>query len=375
MGDAADEPRLRVLLGPTDPAGVAHNLGQGLRELGHSTETVVWEPSPFGYAHDRVIESVPERLRFALGAGRRHDVVHAFGGRSLVPYLDLVAARLRRRSTIVQYNGTDARDSAIAAELHPARARIVDPARDRNIRAHRRAAGLIARSAAVQDLELVSYLLGSYRTIYVIPFAIDLPTIDAIDRPDAPAQSGKPLRVLHAPSNRRVKGSDLIDAAIAAAGEEAAIEPVTVHGMPHEQTLAAVAHADVVVDQLNSETPGVLAAEGMALGKPVLVEMDERKLAPFARPTPAVAIDRDTLAARLVALAHDPAERARLGAAGRSYARAVHSPLGAARAATAAYHHSRTGTPGVFQVTPDGAIVQLNPSDLAHVTPSGAQRS
>ena len=62
MGDAADEPRLRVLLGPTDPAGVAHNLGQGLRELGHSTETVVWEPSPFGYAHDRVIESVPERL-------------------------------------------------------------------------------------------------------------------------------------------------------------------------------------------------------------------------------------------------------------------------------------------------------------------------
>ena len=369
---ARDERRLRVLLGPTDPAGVAYNLGQGLRELGHSTEIVVWEPSPFGYGHDRALESIPERLRFAFGAGRRHDVVHTFGGRSLVPYLDLVAARLRGRTTVVQYNGTDARDSAIASELHPARARIVDPGRDRNLRIHRRIAGLIARSAAVQDLELVSYLLGSYRSIYVIPFAIDLPAIERVDRPAAAPSSSAPLRVLHAPSNRRVKGSDLIDASIAAAGTSVAIEPVTIAGAPHAEVLTAVAGADVVVDQLNSETPGVLAAEAMALGKPVLVEMDERKLAPFARPTPAVPIDANTLTPRLVSLARNPAERARLGAAGRTYARAIHSPRSAAQAAEAAYRHSRTNSSGIFQVGPDGAVSPLTAEDVRHVTPQAS---
>ena len=48
-------------------------------------------------------------------------------------------------------------------------------------------------------------------------------------------------------------------------------------GQPHEDVLAAVAVSDLVVDQLNSETPGVLSAEAMALGKPVICEYDERK--------------------------------------------------------------------------------------------------
>ena len=37
---------------------------------------------------------------------------------------------------------------------------------------------------------------------------------------------------------------------------EAPVELVTVTGRPHEDVLAAIADADLVVDQLNSETPG-----------------------------------------------------------------------------------------------------------------------
>lgn len=374
MTGASDDGRLHVLLGPTDPAGVAGNLGQGLRELGHAVEVVVWEPSPFGYRHDRSLESLWERLRFAIGAGRSHDVLHMFGGRSVVPYLDLVAARARRRLSIVQYNGTDARCSGIAAELHPARARIVEPSRDRNLRVHRRVAGRIARAAIVQDLELVSYLVGSYRSIYVVPFAIDLPAIDRAAGTHPPAGGDSALRVLHAPSNRRVKGSDQIEAGIRAAAVEAGLEPVTVSQASHSEVLAEIARADLVVDQLNSETPGVLAAEAMALGKPVLVEFDERKLAAFARPTPAVPINADDLAARLVALARDPAERAALGESGKAYARAVHAPVGAARAAEAVYRHAARRQPGVFEAGPDGAVRQLGASALTGVLPQGHRR-
>jgi hypothetical protein len=354
----ADGDRLRVLLGPTDPAGVASNLAQGLRDAGHEARMVVWEPSPYGYRHDETVEDLPRRLRFATRAGRHADAIHTFGGRSWVPYVDLLLARARGRTCVVQYNGTDARTSDIAGRLHPARARIVDPARDRNIAAHRRVAGRIANAAAVQDLELVSYLTDSYARIYVLPFAIDLPALErAAAEAPPPSASRGPLRIFHAPSNRRVKGSDLIEAAVeAAAAATADVELVTVTGASHAKVLAQLTRADVVVDQLNAETPGVLAAEAMALGKPVLCEHDERKLASFARPTPVVAVDAATLAERLVELAADPAERERLSLAGREYARRVHAPAAAARAALAMYAHARTAAPGVYEVDPAGSI-------------------
>jgi glycosyltransferase involved in cell wall biosynthesis len=354
--DRGDDDELGVLLGPTDPAGVASNLAAGLEASGHAVRTVVWEPSPYGYRHDAVVERLSQRLRFAAGVGRHEDVVHTFGGRSWVPYADLALARLRGATCVVQYNGTDARSVEIAHRLHPARARIVDPGLDRNVRLHRRLAGRVAHAAAVQDLELVSYLIGNYQRIYVLPFAIDLAALDrAAAEAATPATTG-PLRVFHAPSNRRVKGSDLIEDAVRVAASQADIELVTLTNVPHSAVLDRLARVDVVVDQLNAETPGVLAAEAMALDKPVLCEYDERKLASFARPTPVVAVDADTLAERLVELARDAGLRERLGAEGRDYARGIHAPAAAARAAAAMYRHVRTASPGIYEVGPEGRV-------------------
>ena len=157
------------------------------------------------------------------------------------------------------------------------------------------------------------------------PFAIDT----AGDRARGPwfeAQPQGPLRVLHAPSHRAIKGSDAIEAAVRACRREAAIELVTVSGRPHDEVLAAVAGSDLVVDQLNSETPGVMSAEAMALGKPVVCEYAEEKLASFARPCPVVPATPETLRATVLELAADGERRRELGAAGREYASRVHGP-------------------------------------------------
>lgn len=352
--------RHRVLLGPADPAGVASNLALGLDELGHGADVVVWEASPFAYRYDAALGGVGNRLRFAASAGRRHDVLHAFGGRSWVPYLDLVAARARRRTCVVQYNGTDVRCSTIAHGLHPARARIVDGSGDRKTRAHRRVAGRIAKAALVQDLELASYLLDDYDAIYVLPFAIDLPALERAEAaaPDLPADAAP--RIFHAPSKRWVKGSDAIEAAIATVSADLPLEAVTITGTRHSEVLAELALADVVVDQLNCEAPGVLAAEAMALGKPVLCEYDESRLAPFARPSPVVAIAPETVADRLAELLDDQPRQRKLGEEGRAYARRVHAPRAAARAAEAVYAHVEEGREGVFEAAPDGTISALD---------------
>ena len=341
---------MKVAIGPADPAGVGSALAAGLVACGHEAVTVMWLESVWGYPADRLVGTRGGALRFALAASRRFEVLHVLGGRSWAFYSDLLLARAEGRTGLIQYNGSDCRTSDIAARLHPARARVVDPGRDREIRLHRRLAAHAARAAVVQDLELVDYLRSDFARVYVAPFAIDAA---AVDRAQATAiETDGPLRVVHAPTERRIKGSDEIEAAIRGSGLDIELETVT--GRPHDEALAAMAGADVVVDQLNAETPGVLSAEAMALGKPVLCEHDPAKLAGFARPCPVVAITAATLADRLGELAADPERRRSLGEAGRRYARATHHPDVAAAAMVAVYRHAPGAGPGLYEASPVG---------------------
>ena len=109
-----------------------------------------------------------------------------------------------------------------------------------------------------------------------------------------------------------------------------------------------------MIDQLNSETPGVLSAEAMALGKPVICEYAEHKLASFARPCPVVAATPETLDARLLELAANAGRRRELAEAGREYAARVHDPGVAAAAAEAVYEHAPQAAPGIYEAGPGG---------------------
>jgi hypothetical protein len=358
--DAPPAGRLRVAFGPVDPAGVGSALAGGLAARGHDARVVTWSPSPFGYAHHELVAGWPARVRFAATAHARFDVLHALGGYSWAPFADLALARLRGRVALIQFNGSDCRTAEVADRLHPARARIVRPELDGMVRRNLRLGGLAAGAAVVQDLELVTYVEPTFGAVYVLPLAIDLPAIDAARtaaETGAAAEANapdRPLRVLHAPSDRRVKGSDEIEAAVAEAARELPLELVTVSGRPHAEVLDEIARADVVIDQLNAETPGVLALEAMALGKPVLCEYDATKLAGFARPSPAVAIAPGSIAGPLLDLCRDRERMTRLGADGAAYARRLHSPEAAARAAEHVYAHRRGGGRGIFEATPEG---------------------
>lgn len=80
-----------------------------------------------------------------------------------------------------------------------------------------------------------------------------------------------PLRILHAPSHRRVKGTDLILAALnQLKAENYVFELLLVEGMSNARAREIYAQADILVDQLFAGWYGGLAVELMALGKPVL---------------------------------------------------------------------------------------------------------
>lgn len=343
---------MRVLLGPENPAGVASALRDGLRRRGNVADLVVFRPHPYGLPHDRVAATYAARLREGLAAPSRYDVLHYQFGTSLLELLDAGWARTRRRLVLMHYWGSDVRTGAVARRLHPARARVVGTqatVSERTVVRRLRVASRVCRAALVSDLELASYVEPWFERVYLVPTPLARPE----PRPaPAPLPGNGPV-VFHAPSDPTIKGSGEVRAVMERLAERGVLRPRMVTGVPHDAVLAELGRADLVVDQLNSETPGVLALEAMALGKPVLLEYRPDALAPFARAAPLVRVTAASLEAELEALCRDPARRAELGDAGRRFVAEVHDADRVAAAVERVYEHAPTAAPGTYSAAGD----------------------
>ncbi|MGY8832627.1 MAG: glycosyltransferase family 1 protein [Pseudomonadales bacterium] len=155
--------------------------------------------------------------------------------------------------------------------------------------------------------------------------------------PSYTQDQNRPLRIVHAPSNRKVKGSDLILSALdrlRAQGFE--FELLLVEGMSNAEARKVYESADVLVDQLFAGWYGGLAVELMALGKPVLVYIRDEDLEfippemkadlPFIQITPVTVEDalRDLLLMPRESLVA-------LGKRSRAFVERWHDPLNIAR--------------------------------------------
>ncbi|ANS77943.1 putative aminotransferase, class-II [Serinicoccus hydrothermalis] len=105
----------------------------------------------------------------------------------------------------------------------------------------------------------------------VLPGATWLPLVVDVDRfaaaPGRRALGRERPVVLHAPSNPRLKGTEVVERVLEGLQSAGLVEYRRLAGVPHEQMAAFVADADVVVDQVVLGNPGVLLAETLAAGR------------------------------------------------------------------------------------------------------------
>lgn len=161
--------------------------------------------------------------------------------------------------------------------------------------------------------------------------------------PSYTQDQNRPLRIVHAPSNRKVKGSDLILSALDALRAQGfEFELLLVEGMSNADARKVYESADVLVDQLFAGWYGGLAVELMALGKPVLVYIRDEDLGfippemkadlPFLQMTPTTV--QDSLRDLLLMPRKDLVD---LGKKSRAFVERWHDPLSIAREVQADY--------------------------------------
>lgn len=350
-------PARRVLFASAEIAGVASTTRDALRRRGHHAELWTITEHPFLRREDRMIQGYGRRAVAALRAPFRFDVLHMQAGNTLLEYVDLAWARVvpaRRPLVLMHYWGDDVRLRLEAGVQRPLGADEAWEAQQRAaetlMRRRLRLASRLGHAAIVSDLELAGHAQRWFETVYLVPTPLgleDIPSTPAVRRPG-------PVRILHAPSHQLVKGTSTILAAIDRVAACHDVEPVLLSGVPRSKVLERLADADLVVDQLGSQTTGVLALESMAVGRPVLVQYERELLAPFARDTPAVAVTADTVEQRIEELVGDAERRAELGRAGREFVTRTHDADVVAATLEQVYAHARRAGPGLFDATPDG---------------------
>ena len=344
-------PRLpRVAVGPTDVAGCAWALQAGLDAIGARCDVVLWSRPSTGFPAGRVLGRAG-RARFGLGAPARTHVFHYQYGSTWLPlFADAYAARALRRTVVAQYYGDDCRVHSIASRHFPARAPVVDPKREEAVRARVRRLARIAHAAIVSDLELATYLTPFYRRIYVTALPLH-PT----ERPRSARKPPDGRRVvLHAPTDPVAKGSAAIAEAVSSVAARVPVDYRLLTGVPYTEVEAALADADVVVDQLNSLTLGIFALEAMRAGAVVVGQFDRRVLAPYQSDFPAVEVTAATLEPVLETLLRDDRRRAEIAERAAAYVARTHDPATVATTLVAVYEHARTAGPGIFEATPAG---------------------
>lgn len=330
---------MRVLHLPTTVGGGPSGLSYELRKLGIDSQVWTLDQNYLDYSVDRVLMDARDpmvvQMLKAFRAGAyvfgRWDVVHfnygstlfSNGGKLLsrrspgdrghrtaklvtatlrtvaavMQRLELFILRARRIPFFVFYQGSDARqgdyslkhfDISIAAQVPPGHdTRESDEWKRRQITLMtKHSAGIYAVNPDLLHVLPSSARFIAYGHVPVREWEPRFPQADD-DR----------LVFAHAPSNRSVKGTDVILAALAELESEGyRFEVDLIEGLSNADALARYRRADVVIDQLYAGWYGGVAVEAMALGKPVVVYLRESdfqflppkmvKDLPFFRATP-----------------------------------------------------------------------------------------
>lgn len=319
---------MRILIGPVEVAGVSNALSHGLRALGHDPTVVVYRPHPFGYPYDHLVPTAPgrwrstlKRGRFSIAAALRWDAFVFNFGHSLMPRnFDLPFLTAARKPTAMLFHGSDIRHpDYLPSDLRTKQEMIKRVERWTQVR--------------FAQPEYADHLSQPY-------YQFRVPTVLPAIQPDLPPSEVP--QILHAPSDRGVKGTESVRQAIReleGAGIPFRYREIT--GSSHQAVVQAVRDADIIVDQLRIGWYGAFAVEAMAYGKPVVAHIRPDLVTSHGIDPPIVRATPNTLTDALSRLVVSPDLQRQIGRQSREFVERYHASIKVAAHLIEAWEETR----------------------------------
>lgn len=332
-----------VLIGATNSAGQGTAWARALAAAGVSARSLELRSpeNPFEYPADVVlprqsVKDLQRRVQVMFREVLPHPVIILESAQAMASpepggitgrragFREAEALRAAGHTVGLIFHGSDIRRPDIHARTHrwsPFHLReAADLTREQSLRVRRTHEFLAAWSGPVMvsTPDLVQQQPGAVW----VPVVIDLTQFHPADPPHG--RSDGPPVVLHLPSKSLFKGSHYIDPVLRELAAEGVITYRRATGVPHHRVPELMRDADIFVDQLGMGILGVAALEAMASGVPVVTDPGPEALRAYGEDVPIVAVDADTIAAAIRALAADPQRRRELAEAGPDFVRRHH---------------------------------------------------
>ena len=326
---------MRILQAPTEIAGQMALLSEHLRKLGHKC-------TAYNFRSDIKIEkragvnipvssyqSVTARLLralFFIYALPNYDYFHFHYGRTFLPKrLDIAILKLFNKKIILHFHGADVGN---VDGIYYKNDKLLGLIEGKSIppTVTEEQKKLILQTRKYADLVLVSTpdLLDVMREAVYFPNS--LPRFEGKNL-RSPEKKNQHIIIVHAPTNRRKKGTDLIVKVISKLlKEKTSIEFKLIENTDYYKARRIYQGADIAIDQLLQGWYGVFSIEMMALGKPVLCYIRDDLKRKYAPSLPVVPTNPTSLYKDLKNLISDAVLRKELGERGRRYVVENHSP-------------------------------------------------
>ena len=257
-----------------------------------------------------------------------YDIFHFHNGYSIIEdYRDISMIKKAGKKMIMHHRGNDVRFEALAKRGKNYTNPYVNTANYLSDEMISRNLSFFAETmdaAIVQDYELYHYVIDYYRAkgkpVYVLPRLINNKMI----QPSYPKIDSKAPIIVHAPTHRGFKGSDIIEATINRLKQEKHLVYINIEGKSHKEALKYYQQADIVIDQILCGAYGNVSVEAMAMGKAVICYIRPDLMNMYPSTLPIVSANPDNLYDQLKRLIEDPKKCHRLGQEGVKYVEKYH---------------------------------------------------
>lgn len=323
---------MRVFHGMTELANQAAYSIRGLQERGIYAKSGTRTHNPYALPADFDLKIERSKkflypwyfmktLFFALFAMIKFDVFHFHAGYTLIPgNKDLRLIKLLRKNYFLEYHGDELRHGEQWSVGNPYAHLVPGYADNDDLEEEAKKLLMSSSGAIVHDREIALFLPESIKQVYYVPLRLDVARFE----PSYPAIDARKPLVVHAPTNRLIKGSAFVEQAVTVLKKEFDFTFVLVENMSQQEAHKLYQQADIIMDQFIIGSYGVFALEGMALGKPVMTYIRDDIIDDFPSELPIVNTTPDTIEDKLRMLLQNPEMRYELGIAGRKYVENYH---------------------------------------------------
>lgn len=281
---------MKIIHLPTLVGNHGYSMAHTERLLGYDSIAIALEPNKFNMKTDINLNlpsgfsKLPRLLYFFLANRKKYDIYHFNFARTLLDFpgygLDFLDLPYYKGKKMVTFNGSDCR-LQVTRELNPFSPYLGGDSKGDHYLDYKRKMERVEKLSPHIDTffalnpDLLNFL-PEEQSVF-LPY-IKKSWFDVRKCNFSKLSKKDTLRIVHAPTNRSIKGTDEIISAIEDLKSMYNIDFILIENMTHDQALELYKSAHLVIDQIKLGWYGGFALEVMRMGIPVAVYINELDL-------------------------------------------------------------------------------------------------